>query len=397
MNYKNKSRLKRIYTYTLPPLLIVIFLFGTLLITDTAFGATLMERLKGYILLQVEQNGESWYVHPAKDTRFYLGRPADAFDIMRFQGLGIANEDLNKIPVAGTSWEINSAMRDRVVGRILLQVEENGEAWYVYPENEKRYYLGRPADAFSIMRSLGLGITDNDLDQLTIDPDSMDIIVAPDTPEEEPDDPGWVWDETPPVLENFMVDFGTYNSETGKAGDYDFDIRLEKVFGDFGRTVQNELGEPKILPQMDMFVSSDTDIVSPMDAEVVMVTYQEDTEDYEVHVRPSFNSVWLVNFDHLKNLSSFIVEGANITAGQFLGNPSPWGYFFLIELMITRDLGDGAVGYCPYDFMSSSLKESFESNLDTLMSDWETFKGDTTIYDESAYVKPGCLTSTAPG
>ncbi|MFH1766562.1 MAG: hypothetical protein ABH826_00495, partial [Patescibacteria group bacterium] len=42
-------------------------------------------------------------------------------------------------------------------GRILLQVEENGEAWYVNPIDERRYFMGRPADAFQLMRNLGLG------------------------------------------------------------------------------------------------------------------------------------------------------------------------------------------------------------------------------------------------
>jgi len=42
-------------------------------------------------------------------------------------------------------------------------VESHGEAWYVYPIDGLRYYLGRPDDAFSIMRQLGLGITNKDL------------------------------------------------------------------------------------------------------------------------------------------------------------------------------------------------------------------------------------------
>ncbi|MFH1822724.1 MAG: hypothetical protein ABH830_03410, partial [Patescibacteria group bacterium] len=43
------------------------------------------------------------------------------------------------------------------IGYILLQVEDNGEAWYVYPTTGKRYYLGRPQDAFNLMKKLGLG------------------------------------------------------------------------------------------------------------------------------------------------------------------------------------------------------------------------------------------------
>lgn len=48
-------------------------------------------------------------------------------------------------------------------GRIVLNVEKNGEAWYINPVNLKRYYLGRPADAFRVMRELGLGISRENL------------------------------------------------------------------------------------------------------------------------------------------------------------------------------------------------------------------------------------------
>ena len=37
---------------------------------------------------------------------------------------------------------------DHVLGKILLDVEQNGEAYYIYPKDKKAYYLGRLADAF---------------------------------------------------------------------------------------------------------------------------------------------------------------------------------------------------------------------------------------------------------
>ena len=55
-------------------------------------------------------------------------------------------------------------LANRLKGRILLQVESKGEAWYVNPDNLKRYYLGRPDDAFKVMRELGLGITNKNFD-----------------------------------------------------------------------------------------------------------------------------------------------------------------------------------------------------------------------------------------
>ena len=380
--------------------MIVIFISGIIFTSKPVSSSVMSELLNGRILLQVEQNGESWYVYPPTQTRFYLGRPTHAFDIMRFYGLGITNADLNKIPRAGMDDIGDINLQQRLSGYILLQVELNGEAWYVNPDNLQRYYLGRPTDAFDIMRELGLGITDSDLNQIITDSNSMDLItedVTPPAPEES-DNSGWVWDETPFVISNLMVNFGTYNAGTGKAGDYFFEPLLDKVFGEFGRIVQNPDGSDKRLTQNDYFVSHNTSVVSPMNAEVVMVTYQPTTQDYSIHVRPSYNSIWLINFDHIRNLSSLIVEGGDITAGQFLGNPSPWfGDSYYVELMITKDLGDGSpVGYCPYTFMTSSLKATYSASLNTLISDWETYKGDTSIYDESAFIYPGCQSNTAP-
>src|SRR3989344_2356973 len=51
-------------------------------------------------------------------------------------------------------------------GRILLQTQSFGRAWYIYPKNLKRYYLKDGQTAYQIMRGLGLGITDADLKKI---------------------------------------------------------------------------------------------------------------------------------------------------------------------------------------------------------------------------------------
>ena len=143
---------------------LLLFLF---LAIGLANAEELSERLKGKILLQVEGNGEAWYINPDSQNRFYLGRPADAFQVMREQGLGISNNDFDSF--AGVAPE-------RLAGKILLKVEDNGEAYYVNPVDLKMHYLGRPADAFQVMREQGLGITNNDLDKISIDETSSPII-----------------------------------------------------------------------------------------------------------------------------------------------------------------------------------------------------------------------------
>lgn len=139
-----------------------IFLFNS----SPASSVTVSERLKGRILLQVESHGEAWYVNPVDLKRYYLGRPADAFRIMRELGLGITNVNLAKIPMAESNGVGDLNLRRRLAGRILLQTESRGEAWYVNPLTMRRHFLGRPNDAFNLMRSLGLGIANRDLTQI---------------------------------------------------------------------------------------------------------------------------------------------------------------------------------------------------------------------------------------
>lgn len=120
-------------------------------------------RLSGRILLSVQQNGEAWYVYPINMRRYFLGRPDDAFRIMRELGLGISQADFVTIPAEGDVTIAPSPLAQRLSGRIVIETEKNGEAWYINPVDLRKYYLGRPADAFAIMRRLGLGISISDL------------------------------------------------------------------------------------------------------------------------------------------------------------------------------------------------------------------------------------------
>ncbi|MBI2050860.1 MAG: trypsin-like peptidase domain-containing protein [Parcubacteria group bacterium] len=126
----------------------------------TKIDSSLSRRVSGNILLQVEKKGEGWYVYPDNKKKYYLGRPADAFSIMRNLGLGIKHSEL--------SIYLNSKFPSRLSGKILLDVEQKGEAYYINPNDLKGYYLSKPADAFRIMRELGLGITNDDIRKIDV-------------------------------------------------------------------------------------------------------------------------------------------------------------------------------------------------------------------------------------
>jgi len=139
---------------------LVFGLFLTVLSFSFGFHVSAAASLNGRILLQVQDKGQAWYVDPLSAKRYYLGRPDDAWWIMRDFGLGVSNKDL--------AYFLNTKAPARLSGRILLQVEDKGQAYYVNPLTLKLSYLGRPADAFAVIRSFGLGITNTDLAKIPV-------------------------------------------------------------------------------------------------------------------------------------------------------------------------------------------------------------------------------------
>jgi hypothetical protein len=118
----------------------------------------LAKRLAGRIILQVEEKGEAWYISPVDYKKYYLGRPADAFQVMKDLGLGAKHDFI----IA------HDIFPDHVLGRILIDVDDSGKAYYINSVDKKAYYLGQPVDAFQVMRDQGLGITNDNLRKIDI-------------------------------------------------------------------------------------------------------------------------------------------------------------------------------------------------------------------------------------
>lgn len=118
----------------------------------------LAHRLKGRILLQVEERGEAWYVHPNTGLKYYLSSPAKALDAMRELGLGATSEFISsRIYYPAHVW-----------GRILIDVEDLGKAYYIDPVDKQAYYLGSPEQAYQIMRERSLGISNENIRKIEI-------------------------------------------------------------------------------------------------------------------------------------------------------------------------------------------------------------------------------------
>jgi hypothetical protein len=122
----------------------------------------LVGRLKGYILLQTQSHGESWYLNPTDGARYYMKDGNTAYQMMRSFGLGLTESDYSKL--AAGDWNIKNRLR----GRIVLRVQAHGEAYYIHPKDLSVHYLSDGPAAYSVMRYYSLGITDADLARIAI-------------------------------------------------------------------------------------------------------------------------------------------------------------------------------------------------------------------------------------
>jgi len=139
----------KIFQYTL--ILIII------LIPINFIGAQEKEQtIKGRILLQKDVR-MAWYVNPDNMSRHRLSNASDVLKVIQKLGLGISNKDFESF---------KNIAHQKLAGKILIKVEDAGKAYYVNPIDLKIYFLGKPKNALFVMRELGMGINDYDLEKI---------------------------------------------------------------------------------------------------------------------------------------------------------------------------------------------------------------------------------------
>ena len=117
--------------------------------------------LRGRFLIQNDGLLEAWYADPSTGELYYLGQPQDAYPLMQKIGLGISDAILQRLKGEGAhSSEVDEDLAEQLAGRILIQTDANNQVWYIWPENNERYFIGRAEDAGRIFQELGEEISD---------------------------------------------------------------------------------------------------------------------------------------------------------------------------------------------------------------------------------------------
>lgn len=121
------------------------------------------EKMKGNLLLQVQDGGKIWYVSP-KDGKRYEVTQANVMSVFRKLSFGITNDNLKKIPTEKQK-SVNNAFVANSRGKLQLQVQDRGRIWYVNPKDGKRREVTQ-ANALSLFRKLSIGVTNSNLNKI---------------------------------------------------------------------------------------------------------------------------------------------------------------------------------------------------------------------------------------
>ncbi|OGG95604.1 hypothetical protein A2V95_03400 [Candidatus Kuenenbacteria bacterium RBG_16_41_7] len=171
---------------------VVIFYFAS----SVSAANSITSRLKGKLLLHVQDKGRIWYVDPVGLQKHEVTF-ANALNLFQTLALGITNADLIKIPadlesisssldsdgdgytdraelqsgyspyIAGSNkgrFKTDNNLATKLKGRLLLQVQDKGRIWYI-DQNGKRWEVTW-GNLMSLFRKLALGITNSDLNQV---------------------------------------------------------------------------------------------------------------------------------------------------------------------------------------------------------------------------------------
>ncbi len=128
----------------------------------TSIDNELAERLSGMILLQIESHGESWYVSPDNNKKYYLGESNDAYRLIKKLGIAINSDHLELY--------LNSTKKfpEYFAGRMVFTEENKNEIYYVNPNTRQGFYISGPKEAKRVLIEQALGITNEEIRRIDV-------------------------------------------------------------------------------------------------------------------------------------------------------------------------------------------------------------------------------------
>lgn len=196
-------------------------------------------------------------------------------------------------------------------------------------------------------------------------------------------------------IKHLGVDLGAYDPATNKAGDFVFTkekLEFNRLFFDYGFEVPaNSAGPAKKNPQPTFILPLGTKVHSLVDGEVFDVPKLY-SNDYSVMVQGE-GSELIFETEHVINVK--VRKGDKVKAGDVIAEVSDYDAknyagMGLVEIGVLKG-GNPPSHLCPFDYLDDSIKGDTFKKITALQKSWEQYRGDSSIYDESKVVIPGCL------
>ncbi len=129
-------------------------------------AATVVERVKGNVILSVDGKGALWYVNPKDNKRYALQDSKKNIPWSQLYAIAkpVTEKELKTIPegTASTIKKTNSGpVKPTAYTGALLRAET--DLWYVWPADGRRYLLKDDKTAISVLSRLALGVRQRDV------------------------------------------------------------------------------------------------------------------------------------------------------------------------------------------------------------------------------------------
>ncbi|GEM_PF-1025146 len=207
------------------------------------------------------------------------------------------------------------------------------------------------------------------------------------------DDPSVIIDVDPPVtgfIYNLGVSFAPWNRSSNRAGDFLFSAAERKVFREFGDSLRTSTGR---LPCFEYRLPKEVSIRAIANGVVERAGPHPGGTDAELAMVCTDDPQWEIIYSHLTNVR--FAAGDTVRAGDVLGNPGAWNASLGRVAILLKKFTTG-LAYCPISHLRSDLATGMCSNIAQHMRDWESFKGDATLYDEKNQTASGCRVESLP-
>jgi biotin carboxyl carrier protein len=199
-------------------------------------------------------------------------------------------------------------------------------------------------------------------------------------------------------IKSLGINLDYYDPAINMAGDLkfkkaNFSGGMQMIFFEYGYEVAaNSAGAAKKNPQPTFIAPLGTKVMSLVDGEVSDVPKLY-SGDYSVHVQAPGSDL-IFETEHVINVQ--VKQGDKVKAGQVIAEVSDYDAknydgLGLFEIGILKG-GNPPSHLCTFDYLDDSIKEETLDKITALTKSWEEYRGDTSIYDESKVVIPGCLT-----